>query len=132
MIEEIAPMTRILLIEDNDSNQDLISRYLSLFDCEVAIAPDGQAGLDRALRDFAEIDVILMDMNLPELDGWEVTRRLKRHESTRSLPVIALTAHAMKGDREKALAAGCDDYETKPINFKKLFEKIDLLTRKAH
>ena len=85
---------------------------MTLFDYEVIIAVDGREGLERAQADRDNIDLILMDMNLPEIDGWEVTRRLKADETTRSLPVIALTAHAMMGDREKALAAGCDDYAT--------------------
>lgn len=123
-------MRRILLIEDNDSNQDLISRYLQLYECDVTVVSDGLTGLETAAQERANLDLILMDMNLPEMDGWEVTRRLKANEITRTLPVIALTAHAMIGDREKALAAGCDDYATKPIDFQKLFEKIDEWTIK--
>jgi two-component system, cell cycle response regulator DivK len=125
-------MRRILLIEDDDSNQDLISRYLELFECDVTVAGDGQQGLELALRGSTSFDVVLMDMNLTRIDGWEVTRRLKMNESTRLLPVIALTAHAMVGDREKALAAGCDEYETKPIDFQRLFDKINSVTGKAH
>lgn len=123
-------MRRILLIEDNDSNQDLISRYLQLYECDVTVVSDGPSGLETAQHQRANLDLILMDMNLPEIDGWELTRRLKADDATRSLPVIALTAHAMIGDREKALAAGCDDYATKPIDFQELFEKIDAWTRK--
>ena len=100
-------MTRILLIEDNEANQDLISRYLALFGCEVTVAGDGLTGLERARRDRAQFNLVLMDVNLPHMDGWEVTRRLKADAETRSLPVIALTAHAMQGDRETALSAGC-------------------------
>ena len=124
-------MTRILLIEDNEANQDLVSRYLALFGCKVTVAPDGLAGLERARRDCAQFDLVLMDINLPYLDGWEVTRRLKADVETRSLPVIALTAHAMQGDRESALSAGFDDYATKPIDFADLFEKIQKLTTRT-
>jgi CheY-like chemotaxis protein len=120
-------MTRILLIEDLDANQDLISRYLSLFDYEVVAAADGQAGLTKARMERAEIDLVLLDMNLPEMDGWEVARQLKADESTRSLPVIAVTAHAMVGDREKGLLAGCDEYVTKPLDFTVLLKKIESL-----
>ncbi len=124
-------MRKILLIEDNDSNRDLISRYLELFEYDVTVATDGQDGLQKARADCDSLDMILMDMNLPEMDGWEVTRRLKADETTRSLPVIAITAHAMMGDREKALEAGCDDYTTKPIDFQNLFGKIEALINKA-
>lgn len=117
-------MTRVLLIEDNDSNQDLISRYLTVFECEVTVASDGRAGLETARREHPNLDVVLLDMDLPEIDGWEVARRLKASEETRSLPVIALTAHAMVGDRAKALEAGCNDYATKPIDFQDLIQKI--------
>jgi CheY-like chemotaxis protein len=122
---------RILLIEDNDSNRDLISRYLNLFEIDVAIAVNGQEGLVRAQSEPDNFDLILMDMNLPEVDGWEVTRRLKANGATKSLPVIAITAHAMVGDREKALAAGCDDYVSKPIDFNILLRKIEVLCSKA-
>jgi CheY-like chemotaxis protein len=124
-------MTKILVIEDNESNRDLISRYLELFDYEVSTAMDGREGLEKVRAERTDIDVILMDMNLPELDGWEVTRRLKADAATRSVPVIALTAHAMVGDREKALRAGCDDYATKPIDFNSLFSKIESLCQKG-
>lgn len=124
-------MPRILLIEDNDLNQDLITRYLTLHDCEVTVAGDGLSGLELAQRESINLDIILMDMSLPEMDGWEVARRLKADKTTQSLPVIALTAHAMIGDREKALAAGCDDYATKPIDFQNLFGLIDTWTQKA-
>ena len=120
-------MPRILLIEDLDANQDLISRYLNLFDYEVVAASDGQAGLTKARLERSDIDLVLLDMNLPQMDGWEVARRLKADESTRSLPVIAVTAHAMVGDREKGLLAGCDEYVTKPLDFTTLLEKIELL-----
>ena len=124
-------MPKILLIEDNDSNQDLISRYLELFEHEVTLAANGQMGWHLAQTGSGHFDLILMDMNLPEVDGWEVTRRLKADEVTRSLPVIAITAHAMVGDREKALAAGCDDFVTKPIDFNNLFNKIEALCNRA-
>jgi CheY-like chemotaxis protein len=120
-------MPRILLIEDLDANQDLIARYLRLFDYEVVAASDGQAGLTKARRERSDIDLVLLDMNLPQMDGWEVARQLKADESTRSLPVIAVTAHAMVGDREKGLSAGCDEYITKPLDFTALLEKIELL-----
>ena len=126
------PKMKVLLVEDNESNRDLISRYLEHFDYEVTVAVDGTDGLQKARMDVGSIDVILMDMNLPEIDGWEVTRRLKADVATRDVPVIALTAHAMVGDREKALEAGCDDYATKPIDFKKLFRKIEALCKKSH
>jgi CheY-like chemotaxis protein len=124
-------MPNILLIEDNDSNRDLICRYLELYEYDVTVAVDGEEGLQKARGNSGEIDLILMDMNLPEMDGWEVTRRLKADEATKSLPVIAITAHAMVGDREKALEAGCDDYASKPIDFQKLFNQIESLYNKA-
>jgi CheY-like chemotaxis protein len=123
-------MPRVLLIEDVDANQDLIARYLNLFDYEVVVASDGQAGLTKAQQERSEIDLVLLDMNLPEIDGWEVARQLKADESTRSLPVIAVTAHAMVGDREKGLLAGCDEYVTKPLDFTALLDKIDSLLSK--
>ena len=120
-------MPRILLIEDFDANQDLIARYLNLFNYEVVLASDGPAGLERARVERAEIDLVLLDMNLPEMDGWEVARRLKADEATRTLPVMAVTAHAMVGDREKGLLAGCDEYITKPLDFTALLDKIESL-----
>jgi CheY-like chemotaxis protein len=120
-------MPRILLIEDHDANQDLISRYLCLFDHEVIVTSDGRAGLTKARLERDEIDLVLLDMNLPLVDGWEVARQLKASEATRSLPVIAVTAHAMVGDREKGLLAGCDEYVTKPLDFTVLLEKIESL-----
>jgi CheY-like chemotaxis protein len=120
-------MPRILLIEDFDANQDLIARYLNLFDYEVVAASDGQSGLIKARLQRSDIDLVLLDMNLPEMDGWEVARQLKADEATRSLPVIAVTAHAMIGDREKGLLAGCDEYITKPLDFTVLLEKIESL-----
>jgi CheY-like chemotaxis protein len=120
-------MPRILLIEDLDANQDLIARYLRLFDHEVVIASDGPAGLTKARQERPDIDLVLLDMNLPQMDGWEVARQLKADEATRTLPVIAVTAHAMVGDREKGLLAGCDEYVTKPLDFTVLLEKIESL-----
>ena len=120
-------MPRILLIEDFDANQDLIARYLNLFNYEVVLASDGPAGLERARVERTEIDLVLLDMTLPEMDGWEVARRLKADEATQTLPVIAVTAHAMVGDREKGLLAGCDEYITKPLDFTVLLDKIESL-----
>ena len=120
-------MSRILLIEDFEANHDLISRYLRLFDFEVVEASDGESGLTKAREESSNIDLVLLDMSLPQMDGWEVARQLKADESTQSLPVIAVTAHAMVGDREKGLSAGCDEYVTKPLDFTDLLEKIELL-----
>jgi len=115
-------MPKILLVEDNEMNRDMLSRRLERKGFQVQIAVDGAEGV--ALAGSAAPDLILMDMNLPVLDGWEATRRLKAEPATQSIPVIALTAHAMTDDREKALAAGCDDYDTKPVEFARLLEKI--------
>ncbi len=116
-------MARILLVEDNEMNRDMLSRRLSRRGYDVVIAIDGQQGVDRARAE--SFDLILMDMSLPVLDGWEATRILKEDDSTRTVPVIALTAHAMTGDRARAFEAGCDDYDTKPIELPRLLEKID-------
>jgi CheY-like chemotaxis protein len=124
-------MPKVLLIEDNETNQDLIARYLGLFGCEVTVAADGPSGLQRARRERSQFDLVLMDVNLPGMDGWEATRRLKADPETQSLPVIALTAHAMKSDREKANAAGCDGYVTKPIDFVELYCMIQSLCCRA-
>ena len=118
-------MTTILVIEDNETNRDMLSRRLARKGYEVLIAVDGVEGV--AVARAKAPDLILMDMSLPILDGWKATRRLKANPATRTIPVIALTAHAMAGDREKALAAGCDDYDTKPIEFTRLFGKIQTL-----
>jgi CheY-like chemotaxis protein len=126
-----ARMRRLLLIEDNESNRDVTTRYLQLFDYEVTVAVDGGAGLRLARAHPERFELILMDMSLPEIDGWEVARRLKADEATSSLPVIAITAHAMAGDREKALAAGCDDYASKPLDFNTLRTKIEALSSKG-
>jgi len=118
-------MARILVIEDNELNRDMPARRLARRGFEVLLAIDGRIGLDKAAQ--AEPGLILMDMSLPELDGWEATRRLKSAARTQAIPVIALTAHAMAGDREKALEAGCDEYETKPVEFQRLLSKIEAL-----
>ena len=115
-------MSRILLVEDNEMNRDMLSRRLIRRGYEVAMAVDGQEGVDMAKKDLP--DLILMDMSLPVMDGWEATGVLKADPNTSEIPVIALTAHALSGDKEKALAAGCDDYDTKPIDFKRLLGKI--------
>lgn len=119
-------MTKILLVEDNEMNRDMLSRRLIRRGYEVIIAVDGEGGLAMAQSDAP--DVILMDMSLPILDGWEATRRLKADPATRHIPVIGLTAHAMSGDRDKALEAGCDDYDTKPVELARLLGKIEALT----
>jgi len=122
-------MPRILLIEDNEMNRDMLSRRLARRGYEVVIAVDGAEGLAMARRETP--DLILMDMSLPEMDGWETTRRLRSDEAIRHIPVIALTAHAMAGDRDKAIEAGCDDYDTKPVDLAQLQEKIDALLRRT-
>ncbi len=116
-------MARILLVEDNEMNRDMLSRRLARKGYEVLLAVDGREGIEQA-RD-AMPDLILMDMSLPEIDGWEATRQLKADPLTGAIPVVALTAHAMSADRDLALAAGCDDYDTKPIEFPRLLEKIE-------
>ena len=116
---------KILLVEDNEMNRDMLARRLQRRGFEVVVAVDGLEGL--ALAQAEAPDAILMDMSLPELDGWEATRRLKDAPSTRGIPVIALTAHAMSDDRDRALAAGCDDYETKPIELGRLVAKLEAL-----
>ena len=116
---------KILLVEDNEMNRDMLSRRLTRKDFDVVIAVDGEEGVKMA-HDEAP-DLILMDMSLPIKDGWTATQELKADESTSSIPVIALTAHAMSGDREQALAAGCDDYDTKPIELPRLLQKISNL-----
>ena len=118
-------MAKILLVEDNEMNRDMLSRRLERRGYQVIIAVDGEEG--SRLAYLERPDLILMDMSLPVLDGWEVTRQLKAAPQTRSIPIIALTAHAMAGDREKALEAGCDDYDTKPVEMSRLLTKIQLL-----
>jgi CheY-like chemotaxis protein len=115
-------MSKILLVEDNEMNRDMLSRRLERKGYQVVIAGDGSEALTLAVTEAP--DLILMDMSLPVLDGWEVTRRLKASDETNRIPVIGLSAHAMAGDREKGLAAGCDDYDTKPVEFERLLKKI--------
>jgi CheY-like chemotaxis protein len=122
-------MKKILLVEDNEMNRDMLSRRLARKGYEVSIAVDGQQGVEMA--GTAAPDLILMDMSLPVLDGWEATRQLKNSDATRHIPVIALTAHAMSGDRERALEAGCDDYDTKPIELARLLEKIESMLNRT-
>jgi two-component system cell cycle response regulator DivK len=116
---------RVLYVEDNDDNIYLLARRLSRNGYDVLVARDGQSAIDMALAEAP--DLILMDLNLPVIDGWEVTRRLKAMTEMKDIPIIALTSHAMAGDREKALAAGCDDYDTKPIDFSRLQAKMMVL-----
>ena len=118
-------MAKILLVEDNEMNRDMLSRRLQKRGYEVVLAVDGSEGVARAQSEAPAL--ILMDMSLPVLDGWEATRQLKAAPATRATPVIALTAHAMAGDREKALAAGADDFDTKPIDLERLLGKIEAL-----
>lgn len=118
-------MSKILLVEDNEMNRDMLSRRLERKGFQILIAVDGAQGIETAIAELP--DLILMDMSLPEIDGWEATQQLKAQPETQAIPIIALTAHAMSGDREKCLAAGCDDYDTKPIEFPRLLSKIQAL-----
>jgi two-component system cell cycle response regulator DivK len=118
-------MSKILLVEDNEMNRDMLTRRLERKGFEVVIAVDGQAGV--VMASSSSPDIILMDLSLPVIDGWEATRKIKADPATRSIPVIALTAHAMAGDEQKALQAGCNDYDTKPIDLKRLLGKIEKL-----
>jgi CheY-like chemotaxis protein len=118
-------MAKVLLVEDNEMNRDMLSRRLVRRGFQVVFAMDGQQGVDLARSERP--DIILMDMSLPVIDGWEATRRVKADDATRSVPVIGLTAHAMAGDREKAIEAGCDDYDTKPVELDRLIGKIERL-----
>jgi CheY-like chemotaxis protein len=122
-------MPKILLVEDNEINRDMLSRRLERRGYQVAIALDGEQGVSMA--GLEPPDLILMDMSLPVLDGWEAARLLKAAPETRAIPIIALTAHAMVGDREKAIEAGCDDYDTKPVEFQRLLEKIETILAKG-
>uniref|UniRef100_A0ACD5GYF7 Response regulator n=1 Tax=Desertifilum tharense IPPAS B-1220 TaxID=1781255 RepID=A0ACD5GYF7_9CYAN len=122
-------MVKILLVEDNEMNRDMLSRRLARKGFEVILALDGQQGVEAARNQFP--DVILMDMGLPIMDGWQATAILKAEPQTRSIPIIALTAHAIAGDREKCLAAGCDDYDTKPIDWGRLLAKIERLLQRT-
>lgn len=118
-------MPKILIVEDNEENRDSLSRRLQRRGFEVVMAADGKVGL--AMAQSEKPDLILMDMNMPELDGWEATRQIKAAAETKDLPVIALTAHAMSGDRDRALEVGCADYHTKPVDFPKLLAQIEAL-----
>jgi CheY-like chemotaxis protein len=122
-------MAKILLVEDNEMNRDMLSRRLQRKGHEVLMAADGMQGI--LMAESHGPDLILLDMSLPVIDGWEAARRLKASETTKDVPVIALTAHAMSGDREKALAAGCDDYDTKPVDFAQLLVKIQAMLDRA-
>ena len=116
-------MTKVLLVEDNEMNRDMLSRRLTRRGFQVVCAVDGQQGVDLARSENP--DIILMDMSLPVLDGWEATRRIKSDDNTRNVLLIGLSSHAMSGDREKAIEAGCDDYDTKPVDLDRLLEKIE-------
>ena len=118
-------MNRILIVDDNEMNRDALSRRLQRRGYEVLLAPDGRKGLELAQAELP--DLILLDLGLPEIDGWECARRLKAQPATQKIPIIALTAHAMVGDREKAMEAGCDDFDTKPIDFTRLVNRMAAL-----
>jgi len=118
-------MAKILIVEDNEMNRDMLSRRLARRGYTIVTAVDGEQGLVAA--EAERPDLILMDMSLPLMDGWEATRRLKGENATQAIPVIGLTAHAMTGDRDKAMAAGCDDYDTNPVELPRLLEKIEAL-----
>jgi two-component system, cell cycle response regulator DivK len=122
-------MPKILLVEDDEINRDMLSRRLERRGYQVVIAIDGEQAVVMARSQSP--DLILMDMSLPVLDGWEATRQLRAASETRTVPIIALTAHAMQGDREKAIEAGCDDYDTKPVEFQRLLEKIAAILGKG-
>jgi len=122
-------MPRLLVVEDNEENRDALSRRLQRRGFEVLIAVNGKTGVETAKTE--KPDLILMDMNMPELDGWEATRQIKAEESTSHLPVIGLTAHAMPGDRERAIEAGCADYHTKPVDFTKLLAQIEAILQRS-
>ena len=122
-------MPKILLVEDNEMNRDMLSRRLIRKGYDVVMAEDGRQGVD--LAGTAAPDLILMDMSLPVIDGWEATRRIKASDATKAIPVIALTAHAMVGSQEQALEAGCDDFDTKPIDLPRLLDKIEALLRRG-
>jgi CheY-like chemotaxis protein len=121
-------MTKLLLVEDNEMNRDMLSRRLERKGYAVTIAVNGQQAIDMAAADAPAL--ILMDMSLPVLDGWEATRRIKANDATREIPIIALTAHAMQGDEQKAKEAGCDDYDTKPVELPRLLEKMERLLKR--
>ena len=118
-------MAKVLLVEDNEMNRDMLSRRLALRGFEVVLAADGAQGVQMAKTEMP--DLILMDMSLPVLDGWGATRQIRAEAATKSIPLIALTAHAMDGDRERAIEAGCNDYDTKPVELSRLLDKMDRL-----
>lgn len=120
-------MPHILIVEDNEMNRDMLSRRLARKGFEVSLAVDGRDGVEKSIA--IKPDLILMDMSLPKIDGWEATRRVKSNPDTKNIPVIALTAHAMAEDREKAIQAGCNDYDTKPVELPRLLEKIQALLK---
>lgn len=120
-------MPKVLLVEDNEMNRDMLSRRLERKGFDVVFALDGQAAVDMAQAETP--DLILMDMSLPVMDGWEATRQIKANDQLNKIPIIALTAHAMSGDREKALEAGCEEYDTKPVDFPRLVEKMRVLLK---
>jgi CheY-like chemotaxis protein len=122
-------MTKILYVEDNEDNVYMLKSRLERRDFSVVVAMDGEQAVEMAIAE--EPSLIIMDLSLPNVDGWEATRRLKANEKTRHIPVVALSAHAMVGDRETALDAGCDDYDTKPVEFERLLDKINNLLEKA-
>ena len=122
-------MPKVLLVEDNEMNRDMLSRRLERKGYQISMAVDGAEGVAKAVAEMP--DLILMDMSLPVMDGWEATRQIKASDATKKIPVIGLTAHAMSGDREKCLEAGCDEYDTKPVEFTRLLEKMQTLLQKA-
>ncbi len=122
-------MAKVLLVEDNEMNRDMLSRRLQRRGHDVVVSVDGEDGVNKASAELP--DIILMDMDLPVLNGWAAVRKIKSAPETQSIPVIALTAHAMAGDREKSLEAGCDDYDTKPVEFARLIEKMETLLEKG-
>ena len=125
VINELNIMTKILLVEDNEDNRDMLSRRLERKGFIVMLAVDGLDGVNKAKENLP--DIILMDMSLPVMDGWQATKTLKEDATTKNIPIIALTAHAMSSDRDKAMEAGCDDYDTKPVDLKRLLGKIEKL-----
>ena len=124
-MERVAEMAKILIVEDNEMNRDMLSRRLIRRGYQIVMAVDGAEGI--ATANAENPDLILMDMSLPVVDGWEATRRLKAEPLTRAIPIIGLTAHAMTGDRDKVIEAGCDDYDTKPVELPRLLQKIEAL-----
>lgn len=125
VLNELKIMTKLLLVEDNEDNRDMLSRRLERKDFMVILAVDGLDGVNKAKENLP--DIILMDMSLPVMDGWQATKTLKEDATTKNIPIIALTAHAMSSDRDKAMEAGCDDYDTKPVDLKRLLGKIEKL-----